>query len=79
MKNTPEGSERERQQAERIASEVVGWFCMVMSLILIFCGFIIGVPELVLPLFLAVIIHDLIDKVTNPKKCSKSSNPANPL
>jgi len=68
MRDPLEGCGREEQQAKRIASEAVGWFCMVMSLILILCGFIISVQELVLPLFLAVIIHDLIDKITNPKK-----------
>lgn len=68
MSDPLEGCERERQQAKQIVFESVGWLCMLMSPILMICGIIIGIPELVLPLFLAVIIHDLIDKVTNPKK-----------
>lgn len=63
MKTQHEGCEREQQQAKQIAFESVGWLCILMSPILMICGIIIGIP-----LVLFAFIHDLIDKVTNPKK-----------
>ena len=63
MRDPHEGCTRETHQAKVIMGESVGFLCMIMSPVLLILGIIIGIP-----LVLIALIHDLKDKITNPKK-----------